>query len=237
VSVGGGNPLPFEVGGGPTTAEQAHKFLKSAVGVGGSSPDDESIEAQWRFARARGVVAAFADERAVSQAFPDRATDYIPVYEDILALSSGGLSDEDRRLLILDRWIAGLSAVTDELETELQEIDPLFSIVEIDRDDVAVTEPGRGFEDWNPASGDAAGPAFGGGRSSTEWPNFSRDFICYVEYALGSGPITAENERRIERAKTVLNNALPSWVSFSIYTTDVGFILDQDVLDITAFGP
>jgi hypothetical protein len=52
------------------------------------------------------------------------------------------------------------------------------------------------------------------------------------------GAISAEQKRRIEDGKAVLNRALPSWVDFRIINDPTGgFILDLSLLDLGAFGP
>ena len=233
--VGGGNPIPTEIGGGPSSSETAYEALKSAVGIGGSA-DDGTIEASWRMARARGLRAAFADGRAAMQIFPDRATDAIPVFEEILDTAPPpGDSDEDRRAVITDLWTKSVDASHQALEQKLQEIDPLFSIEVEDRDTVTVTQLGRAFEDWTPGDPDASGPAFGG-RESTLWPNYSGHFHCLIKYAIPAGAISLSAQNSIERAKALLNEDLPAWVDFMFFKTTTGFVLDTDLLDLGAFG-
>ena len=235
--IGGGDPIPCQIGGGLSLAERAYASLRDAKGRENCG-DDDSLEGRWRWAMARGLAAAFADHRAVCQVWPDRATDFIEVYEDILHITApSASSDEERRQEIIRRWVLSVTADTPTLEEELQRIDPLFSILDQPRTNTAVTSQGRGFEDYNPADPSAAGPAFGGGRSSTEWPNFSDDFVCVVQYNVAAGSLSALQQRRIEQAKAVLNRVLPAWVDFSIIANpSAGFILDQSLLDFGAFG-
>lgn len=101
------------------------------------------------------------------------------------------------------------------------------------------SQPGRAFEDYDPTSQDAAGPAFNlntfaSGPKCTSFPNFSDDFILVVEYPLASGTLTEANRRVLQEIQALLNAALPSWVDFRIFTA-CGFVLDQDLLDVTAF--
>ena len=236
-ALGGGNPLPFELGGGPSRVEQVFTGMKQALGDGGYALDDETMDGQWRLALAKGAVASLSDERAVKQWDPSRATSWIPVWEKVLLITaSDAQSDEERRQVILDRYVATLTAVTGTLEAALQVIDPLFSVVDHDPDTADTTHLGRMFEDWDPSDPDACGPAFGGGRTSTLWPNYSEDLVIFVQYAIASGTMTAENQRRLNRAEAILNQALPAWVGFRIFTS-LGFILDESLLDVGAFGP
>ena len=229
--VGGGNPIPFEIGGGPSSSESAYLAMRSAVGEGGAARDG-TIEAAWRMARARGLRAAFCEGRAAAQYFPDKCTDSIEVFESILELApSPDASDEDRRQDIVDRWVDSIDYSTSGIEERLQEIDSLFSILENDRDTATVTQYGRAFEDWDPTDGDACGPDFGGSDSSG-WPNYSSEFNCIVMYALSAGSITSASKKKIERAKALLNRLLPAWIDFMFTRTDTGFTLDLDLLDL-----
>ncbi len=230
------NPLPFKVGGGPSVSEQACDALKQAVGEGGSAAEG-TIEADWRRARGRGLRACMAVERSIMQAFPDVVSDFIPVYEEILGITANvGLSDEQRRAQIVDRWVRAIDATAPKLEEQLQAIDPLLEIIFPDRDTLRTTIPGRAFEDYLPGNPAACGPAFGGGHKVTSYPNYSQDFVCIVRYHVPSGQLTAENKRTIERVNALLNEALPAWVDFWVITS-IGFILDESLLDVGAFYP
>lgn len=234
--IGGGNPVPHKIGGGPSDAVQAYDALKAAVGVGGSGADG-SLEAEWRMARARGLAASMADERAAMQAWPDTATDHIPVYEELLAeYAAPGESEQDRRVAITDGWTSVVSAASPALEAKLKEIDSRFVLVATSRDNARTTAHGRGFEDFSPSDPSACGPAFGGGRKSTLIPNYSSDFVCLVNLPF-SGPPSLGDLNAIERAKALLADSLPSWIDFQISSNLAGFVLDVDVLDLGAFGP
>ncbi|MCP4674329.1 MAG: hypothetical protein GY854_02185 [Deltaproteobacteria bacterium] len=234
-SFGSGNPFPLELGGGPSSTEQIYQTLKQAVGIGGAA-EDGTIEADWRFSQSRGLRAGFSIDRATNQAWPHLATDYIMVYEEMLLLNPGSLSNEERRRQILDRWTRSIDASAGGVEADLQRIDPLLSTVNVDRDTARTTALGRGFEDETPGDPDACGPAFGGGRKSTEWPNYSTDFVCIVRYNLATGGLTAEAQRRMGRARGLLREVLPSWVDWWNFVGEPGFILDQSLLDAGAFG-
>ncbi len=235
--IGGGNPLPTAIGGGPSEYEEVYNALKVVVGEPNAG-DDDSIDGAWRWARACGVVAAECIARAMAQIFPDRATSFIPVFEDILKLTTGTaeLNDEERRQAILDRWTTTISGTGPAIEDQLQVIDPLFTVIATDRDTSKTTESGRGFEDWDPTDPSASGPAFGGDRTSTLYHNYSWDFVVLIQYVLASGVFSAENNRRLEQAKEALYYALPSHITYNVFSA-AGFVLDQSLLDIGAFGP
>lgn len=234
--VGGGNPIPFEIGGGPSSSETAYFSMRSAVGEGGSAAEG-TIEAAWRWARARGLRTAFCEGRAAANYFPDRCTDAINVYETILqTAASPNQSDEERRSLIIDKWIGTADVSTFGVEALLQRIDSRFSVLDNDHELGTTTMFGRAFEDWDPSDSAACGPAFDGDVKSTEWPNYSSDFNFIVQFAIDAGTITSEAVQKLERAKTLLNDVLPAWIDYMITRTSIGFILDIDLLDLEGFG-
>lgn len=235
--IGGGSPLAFEIGGSPSMQERYYKMLREAVGVGGSGADGSIVEA-WRMARARGLVAAFADDRAAAQNWVNLVTDFLPIYEEILDLFENiDLDEQERRDAVTTKLTRLIEPVHDELEADLQAIDSRFEIIEPSRATFAITHYGRGFEDYNPASSEAAGPAFGDNYSATLWPNASTDFVCQIKIAIESQDITEEIKRKIENAKNLLREALPSWIDFWIAdNTDRGFVLNTDLLSLGCFG-
>lgn len=232
-ALGKNNPLPFQIGGGPSKAKRIHKAMRDCVGVGGSSPDG-SIRDAWFFAKARGLAAGLSDMRAANQAWPDIATDHLPVYEELLGrYPAPNESDQSRRNALTVLWTSTNSAITSEIDAALDEIDSDFVVKDVLRERTIITQNGRGFQDELPADPDASGPPFNIGKH-TEWPNYSTEFKCYVELAK-TGSTTAKILRDIEAAKQVLRDRLPSWVDFVIFM-DEGFILDDDQLDVGAFG-
>lgn len=218
------------------TADQAYDALYQNVGDGLRGPPEGILEA-WRHARAEGLAAVTVDWRAALQAFPQYATDFIPVYEELLnnpvdpTLAIGDVQEE-----LAVKYTQVIDATNPSLLVLLQKIDPRFSIYPIDPNQSTTTEcDARPFEDWNPASPQACGPAFDlNGRTYTLFPNYSSDFILPVLLAIG-GTFTEEDKRVMQLAKDSLNDALPSWVDFRIFGS-LGFILDVDLLDVTAFG-
>lgn len=232
-ALGKGNPIPFQIGGGPSSTERAHKAIKDSVGIGGSSPDG-TIRDAWFLSRARGLAAAFADGRAAYQSWPDTATDHLPVFEEILGrFPAPGESDQSRRNALTTLWTAINSAVRSEIDAALDLIDSDFVVKDVLRDRTIITQNGRAFEDETPADPDASGPPFVFAKQ-TDWPNYSTEMKCYVELAK-TGSTTTKILRDIEAAKQVLRDRLPSWVDFVIFM-DEGFILDDDQLDVGAFG-
>lgn len=235
--LGGKSPFPYALGGGPSATEQIYNTLKQHVGTGGSA-EEQTIESEWRLARSRAVAAGLAMERAIAQGIPSLVTSYMPVWEEILYLvTNEAASDQVRRTEIIDRVTRQIEADHPKLELQLQEIDPLFSIIASDAESSRTTTVGRGFEDWDTASTSAVGPAFGGGRTFTAVPNFSSDFICTVSYDIDPSGLSNEQLRRIQRARDVLNEVLPSWVDWRIFIGTGGFILDESLLDLGAFNP
>lgn len=238
-SIGECNPCPFECGGGPTTLDQIAEALKQMVGRGGSAADG-TIEAAWRYARATAIYSAQATERALAQFFPDTASTYLEVWEDVLGITTNtALPDATRAAAVHERLARQIDAAAPGLEDTLQEIDTRFVLLHQGRDTTRCTEPGRAFEDWLPADPDADGPPYHryGLRKCTAYPNYSDDFCCIVQFTIPAGAIpSGEQQRAIAQAAGKLCEVLPAWVDFR-FVTDVGFYLDSSPLDIGAFGP
>jgi len=233
--IGGCNPLPFELGGTQSSCIQSYNALRQMVGTGGSA-EDGTIEGEWRYAKARALIAAFSDERSSYQQFPDIATDFIPIHEEILGLvSNNKLSDEARRKRNVDRWTRQIDASAPGVEYQLQEIDPRFSLLHPDRDLLRTTVSGRAFEDYPSGSGPIDGPTFniGGSQTYTNFPNYSDDFRVIVFFNIG-GLVTTETQNLMSRAADILDEVLPAWVTWSIVTS-LGFYLDISQLDYGAF--
>ena len=238
--LGAGNPFGFELGGGPSRVEQINTAFKAAVGEGGSAIDG-TIEAEGRFAKARGWASSLDDERAMYQTWPDTADEGgVEVFEELLNVVPGRDENlQDRRDIITPLWTQVSSATTPDLTIELEAIDPTVAIINItNRDSITTTVPGRAFEDFDPSSPEANGPAFFlvGSAKETQLPNFSQDFIMFVSYPLAPGVITKTNLNIIFAIRDLLNKSLPSWCQFQI-TTKLDplacFTLDVDLLDLT----
>lgn len=235
-----GNPLSFELGGGPSPQEQVYDSMYQAVGDGIRAPEDTIVEA-WRRSRARGIAAFILDDRATVQAFPDLSTDYLPVWEEILEINPpSDATDDERRAAVVEQYTRAIDATYPKLSDKLDSIDDLMEILLIPHEYVRTTVPGRGFEDWDPTAPKASGPPMrlgatgSAGDNATAFPNFSDEMIIHVLFDIGGGAISVSNQRALEEAKEELNESLPAWVDFRLFT-DCGFILDADLLDITAF--
>lgn len=233
---GFGNPLSFVLGGGPSPQEQVYDAIYQAVGDG-LRARPRSIVETWRMAKSRGLAAVMQDDRATMQAFPDKATDYLPVYEQILRIvPASDQSEQERRDVVTARYTRSIDATYPKLAAQLDTIDPLFQILTLPYTLTRTTDVGvRAFEDWDPSDPLASGPDYGGGREHTVIPNFSDDFVLAVFLDVGPGAFNVTNQRALELAKQELNESLPAWVDFRVFTA-LGFILDQDLLDVTAFG-
>lgn len=218
MSLGAGNPVPFQVGGGPTDTETAYQQLRRAVGKGGSASDDTGIEGLWRWCEAKGAAAATsAERRALLQAVPELATDLIPSYERLYGIVPPTDSTEaERAKVAAERVYQSVIASTPDLFRALQGIDPRFSILEIARPHTGHTHLGRMFEAMD---SNEEGPAYGTGRKHAIAPNWSTEQIVRVRFTLGySGRPTPADERILIRARALLRRALPSEVDFTVST-------------------
>lgn len=229
-----GNPLSFELGGGPSPQESVYDAVYQNVGDGIRSSPNSLVES-WRVARARGVAAAEGDGRAAMQAFPDLSTDYLPIFEDLLGIvPAADASEQERRNSVENAWTRTIDATYPKLDDSLQSLDPLFSILLLPYEYSRVTVPGRAFEDWDPGDSLACGPAFNTGLTYTNYPNYSDDFVLFLLFDVGSALNDPSNQRTLQEALDLLNESLPSWVDFRLFA-NCGFVLDEDDLDITAF--
>ncbi len=229
---GWSNPFPLELGGGPTVIERVYRMLRSAMGKGGTSTDEDSIEALWRQSIAKGVglVATF-DDRAANQAFPDVATDLLPYYERVLMTQAGaGASEEERRDLVARGWTAGAAFLAAEIEIALQEMDSRFEVLLTTDDEATTTRFGRNFEDL------AGAEPYGDARTHTAFPNYSTHFVLTAHLQLGGAVPSPVERRTLIAAQQHLSQVLSGWMAFQL-VTGVGFHLDVDHLDYTALSP
>ena len=240
MALGGGNPFPFKLGGGTSDVERVYNAMFQSVGIGNRATTGTIIEA-WRHARARGIQATAQDERAMFQAFPDFSTDFLPVWEEILdIIPPSEATDDQRRVTVLERYTRTIDATFPKLTEQLQLINPNLEIFDVDQDLKLEMETGvRAFQDYDPNAVDASGPAYdlptgASGPNQTSFPNFSNDFILNVLLNTAVGPLTVPDQRTIVEVKEELNESLPSWVDFRVFTA-CGFVLDQDLLDVTVF--
>ncbi len=213
------NPWPFQWGGGRSAFEQAWMSLRAMLGPKGPGPIG-GLEDGWREAKVSGIVKVLTmAERAAMQALPQSATDHIPVYEELLHLSPGQLSDQERRDAISLIWSGVLSALIPELRAALQTIDTdLDVIMPLDIDKTANFQFGQAFR--NPG-----GEEFGTWpttQNESDYPNYANHFILYVLYS--NQPVaTGPDANKIAAVEDMLRERLPSWVDYVIITS-VGFL-------------
>lgn len=225
---GGKNPWPFEWGGGETEYERTWQALRSAVGLRGAGPVD-GLEDSWRQSKAAGLLlATTVYERAVLQAFPQVATDHIPVYESILGLSSSG-SDEERRLAIVARWVQKLGAVWPELRAAVKKVDANLDLLVPTFSKSIVAQHGR----WLKPSGGT--PTFHATLGASQYPNLSEHFVVTVQWGgLASGVPPSD---KLQALVDLLNERLPSWVDWRVINGTCFFLdgFGGSLLDLTAF--
>jgi hypothetical protein len=232
--IASGNSVPMQAGGSPTRYEKAYSALQRMVGRNGFSIDDDEIEALWRQAKADAMAALETfDERAALQAFPSHATDHIPLYEDILGLETDvGLSDEQRRDIIVPDYTGVPEAWTTALAEALQRIDPAVTIITRNWENGGTCEIGRWYEPFDGSDTYDQN----GDRIATAWPNPSDMHAVIVQYDIGNGiEPNREQLRLAEQMRAHLNEVCPAWVEHHIIYA-AGFFLDQSRLDATAFG-
>jgi hypothetical protein len=215
--IGGGfgwhNPWPFEWGGGPTIDETVYESWRDTLG---SLPakDDTGIDGLWRQVRSEAIASVLSmSERAMLQAFPQAATDHLPLWEAFLGLQAGDKTEEQRREAVADRYTRKALADDPHLSADLVAIDSRFSIRPVERDKSTVMVLGRPFD--------------------ATAPNYASSDLLTVVLATTERMPDAHDTQSMMRAKDVLQDALPSWVDFGICTR-IGFFLDLSPLDVTA---
>lgn len=230
---GWANPFPCQLGSGPTDVENIYFALRSAGGKGGAAEDDEhTIDGLWRQCRARAVATVAASgERSALQAFPDHATDLLPYYERLVGVASDPTGNaEARREAAAVLYTRQIASSVPDIALALGAIDERFSVLATSYEQSDATLFGRAFEDF------AGSLPFGGGRQSTRFPNYSTSFVLFVLLDLGAGIAPTTTERRaMATAAQLLAEVLPGHNGFQIVTSR-GFMLDVDLLDLTAFG-
>jgi hypothetical protein len=230
--------LPIQLGGGPSRSEAAFQMLRDAVGVNGSSSDENEIETLWRLAKADGLASLEAvQERAVNQASPYTASDTIPLYEQILGITPDeGSSDEQRRRVIIPDYAGVPEAWFEALQASLQRIDAEFTVRVRPWENCSTTMIGRWYEPSPSSIFDHDTYDSGAIRKGTSWPSYSDVNAIIIELPLADGVApSAAQRKKIERAKSVAADICPAWTEFHVIHT-VGFTLDTSLLDATAFG-
>lgn len=207
------NPWPLEWGGGPTEDEKTYEAMRSAVG-NLAAVDDTGIDGLWRQCRAGAYASASTFvERAVLQAFPQVATDSLPLWEDFLRIiPTSDQTDEDRRQAVVTAYTSRSLADGADVAARLKAIDGRISVLSIPFSQATTVMMGGSFE--------AAAP------------NYSSEFLIPVQIAITGSPTQADRESMTTGAK-YLDETLPAWVDYYV-VTGVGFTLDLSLLDTTA---
>lgn len=220
MTIGRDNPLPLEVGGGPTEFQRTYGILRRAVGEGGSASNEEGIDGLWRRSKAMGLVAAFsAERRAIYQADPRLATDLLPYYERLFQIvPPPNATMTQRAEAVAQRFYERSVVDVRNLEQELQRIDSRLRILELPYERAVVAQLGRAFEGHD---SNLEGPPFNlmTGRRHTLFPMYSSALVVRVRFDLGySGAPTESDKRILQRVRSLLRRSLSSDTTFSIST-------------------
>jgi len=228
--------LPLHIGGGPSEEEKVYQVLRSAVGKGGSAPNELGIDGLWRRARALGLASATsATRRAIYNAFPFLSTDLLPHYERTLGIVvAPDTPDAARRELVAAMWPAKASAVVSDVQGELRRIDSRFTFEVTSQYEPKTTASwyGRWFGSHN--GGEL--PVFG---TKTYSDLASPSTRCHaVAFLAVSTPdaLIQRDERAVAAANMRLRALMPSWEDCAISVTSDGFILDESPLDWTVLS-
>lgn len=234
MKLGGHGVMPYKTGGTAAPHRVLYDALKSAMGDGGSGEPGSIVEA-WRNARARGLAASWLDKRAALQALPHTATASLPVFERLLGRTFlRDVPEQDRRDALSAAWVDAASTNSTDLLAALVAIVPTATLYTPDSDLTRETQHGRGFEDWDPGDALACGPVFNLAISGTRFPNYADDFVEFVGLNFVTA-LDAGDYRAIALLKERLHDLLPAWISSIVYN-EIGFTLDEDLLDLTVFG-
>lgn len=174
----------------------------------------------WRRSEALGVSAATSStRRALLQAFPFFATDFLPYYERILGLvPATGATEAQRRDLVVPLWAKRFGNDTPNLLEDLRAIDARLSLISTPHSGAGVSQPGRAFA---PHEAALEAPAFGQVRGHALAPEHASELIVHVLFSvMHTGPLTTSELTVVERVKTLLRSSLSSDTDFSIAVDD-----------------
>jgi hypothetical protein len=234
--LGGFSKLSFKLGGEPSNEEKAYKALLRMVGEGGSPPNDPdgetTLDGVWRRAKAIGLGALVSvTESALYQGFPNTVTDELRSYEEIVnVFLPSDASDEERRLAVLERWVADNESNYPAFTDSLEALDSRFSVLTPVHANARYTYEGKVFD--TPGNKD-----FDQYHDHSKFPNFADEHVVAVLFDVGEGIAPAGEIGMIKTsAETLIGEALPAWNDF-VVLLDVGFTLDLSLLDVTGFSP
>lgn len=227
--IGRQNPIGTEIGGGEGIVEQIYLALRNSLGEGGAGPPG-GIEDELRWAKAEMIAAAVASmERALVQYFPDRATDFLPAYEQDLGVPRAA-TDVERREAITAAYIGGTGAVWPWLLAQLRRIVPTLELIQQDPSQSFEFGPGRYLR---PREDEGDALAYGANATSA-FPTYSSHFVLTVLWP-GGIPDPALRDG-VERS---LQDSLPAWHDYQIINAAPlhcdGF--NDTFLDISGVGP
>lgn len=234
-SFGDFNGFPYEFGDDPSSEESIFMMLRRAGGDGFAADDTldvSTLDGLWFAAQAAGLAAVESVEEAAHwQGFPSTATDEIEGYEKVLGVVPPiGASLEERRAVVVDLWTERILADFPSLIGEIGEVTDQAQVIEPAHFAAGTTMAGKVYE----AMGSPG--LFHAGRTCSNYPNFSDDHVVTVRL-VGGGPVLPEGlvGRWKAAIEDELDRRLPAWNDFRV-VTDIGFVLDSSLLDVTGFG-
>lgn len=238
---GWGSPFPAEFGGGQSDVEQIWQALRDVLGKTPRGTPvaaaEDSLEDLWRQAEARAIAfSSAAIQRATLQVFPDRATDWLPYYEWLLAaVPEAGATIAERQEEVARRFAREIRADGQNFVAALQAIESTATVLATDTDLTVTAQSGFAFN-ARPYSG-----AFGTNNASN-FPAYSTEMLVTVQIELESG-VTELPALTLIALKAECNEMLPAWVDFAVAQLGAGaspgFFLDgfnDSLLDLTAFA-
>ncbi len=224
--------FPLRFGGEPSPQRKAFDALRSLEGTGLYPPDDllgdQTIDGAWHQAIASGLgLVSTIGEAAIWQAFPNTVSDLLPEYERILNVAPPlNASDETRRQLIVPKWLGDIKSDYPDLAAALTQLDARFTL-EAPNHTLARTS------DFGKVIDEQAGPGTFRGGSTSQYPNYSDDFIMNVLLDVGEGvPATGTVGAAKASGEQLLADSIPAWCDYNVIL-DVGFTLDISLLDVT----
>lgn len=226
--------MPLRPGGGPTDEERVYRVLRSAVGVGGSAPDETGIDGLWRWSRARALSAGrSAFRRAIYNGSPRLATDLLPYYERALGIQGGSAApDADRRTAVVELWPAPATVTLPQLTTALQRIDSRFSIISPDDDKSGTSLDGRWFGPLPDVTDEpefSDNPAVG----HSAYAAHTSRYVMVVLFAVGyTTALNTADARKAAAAARLLRISLPPFWDWAIVTS-IGFLAGVSPVGIT----
>ena len=140
----------------------------------------DGIEDQWRLAKSRTIARdRQRAELAAIQAFPDRATVHLAIYEALLGVSCAPTTVE-RQAAVAAAFTAALDALIPTIRAGLMAIDATIDVVTVPDDDATEAQFGKYLADRTDLS------AYGG-RLAARLPNFSTHYVLCACYPGGHG--------------------------------------------------